>query len=246
MALIHFDPFTLEILWHRLITTVDEMAAILVRTSFSTVVGAANDFGCEVMDADGRSLAHATRSMPVFNRTLPNVTRAVIEKFGKEGLRPGDVFIANDPWLNAGHHPDIAVMTPFFRGGRLMGIAGSIAHVTDLGGVLDSNIVREAYEEGLLIPIARLYDEGRLNEVVMDFIAGNVRVPEMVIGDIHAQVASNQAGGEKILALMHEYDLDDLKPLATEIQSRSEVDAKCHPGGARCGVSLAGVHGRVR
>ncbi|MGQ0567991.1 MAG: hydantoinase B/oxoprolinase family protein [Armatimonadota bacterium] len=224
MAIVtRFDPVTLEILWHRLITIVDEMAAVLVRTSFSTVVGAANDFGCEIMDADGRSLAHATRSMPVFNRTLPNVTRAVIAKFSPNGLRPGDVFIANDPWLNAGHHPDIAVMTPFFRQGRLMGIAASIAHVTDLGGALDANTVREAYEEGLLIPVARLYEEGCLNTIVEEFVAANVRVPEMVLGDIHAQVASNQAGGEKILALMDEYGFDDLKPLATEIQTRSEA-----------------------
>ncbi|HYU19229.1 MAG TPA: hydantoinase B/oxoprolinase family protein, partial [Chloroflexota bacterium] len=77
-----FDPLSLEILWNRLITTADEMATILIQTSFSTVVGAANDFGCEIMDARGRSLSHATRSMPVFNRTLPAVTRAFIDKFG--------------------------------------------------------------------------------------------------------------------------------------------------------------------
>ena len=131
-----FDPLTLEILWQRLITVVDEMATILVRTSFSTVVGAANDFGCEIMDAEGRSLAHATRSMPVFNRTLPNVTQAVVEKFGRDNLRPGDVFIANDPWLNAGHHPDVAIMTPFFRNGQLMGFAANIAHLAGFGGRL--------------------------------------------------------------------------------------------------------------
>ena len=218
-----FDPLTLEILWQRLITAVDEMASILVRTSFSTVVGAANDFGCEIMDADGRSLAHATRSMPVFNRTLPNVARAVLEKYGRDSLQPGDVFIANDPWLNAGHHPDVAIVTPFFRQGDLMGFAASIAHLADLGGTLDSNHAREAYEEGLLIPMAHLFDQGRLNEVIIDFIAGNVRVPEMVIGDIHAQVSANQAGGEKIVALMAEYRLEDLQPLASEIQARSEA-----------------------
>ena len=218
-----FDPLTLEILWQRLITVVDEMATILVRTSFSTVVGAANDFGCEIMDANGSSLAHATRSMPVFNRTLPNVTQAVVDKFGRANIRPGDVFIANDPWLNAGHHPDVAIMTPFFRDDRLMGFAANIAHLADLGGTLDSNQAREAYEEGLLIPLARLYDQGQLNEVVIDFIAGNVRVPEMVIGDIYAQVTSNQAGSEKVLALMEEYALADLQPLASEIQARSEA-----------------------
>ncbi|MCZ7570582.1 MAG: hydantoinase B/oxoprolinase family protein [Ardenticatenaceae bacterium] len=237
-----FDALTLEILWSRLITIVDEMAAILVRTSFSTVVGAANDFGCEVMDAGGRSLAHATRSMPVFNRTLPNVTRAVLAKFGRAGLRPGDVFIANDPWLNAGHHPDLAVMTPFFRDGRLMGIAASIAHVADLGGALDSNTVREAYEEGLLIPMTRLYAEGRLNEDVIDFIAANIRVPEMTIGDIHAQVAANQAGGEKILALMEEYELAELAPLASEIQARSEAAMRQAIGGVPDGEYRSRVY----
>ena len=218
-----FDPLTLEILWHRLITIVDEMASILIRTSFSTIVGAANDFGCEIMDAKGHSLAHATRSMPVFNRTLPHVTQAIITKFGSEGLRPGDVFIGNDPWLSAGHHPDVAVVTPFFQQERLMGFAASIAHVADIGGLLDSNLAHEAYEEGLLIPLTRLYDQGQLNETIFDFVSANIRVPDMVIGDIHAQVTANQAGGEKALTLMAEYQLAELQPLADAIQNRSEI-----------------------
>lgn len=216
-----FDPITLEILWHRLIAVVDEMAAVLVRTSFSTVVGAANDFGCEIMDAEGRSLAHATRSMPVFNRTLPHVTRAVLARYGSD-IRPGDVYITNDPWLNAGHHPDIAVMVPFFRYGRLVGVTASIAHVTDIGGTLDTDHAREAYEEGLLIPIVRLYRGGELQEVVTDFIASNVRAPEMVVGDVHAEVAACQAGADKILELLNEYELPDLSNLAATIQNRSE------------------------
>ena len=137
-----FDPLTLEILWNRLIATADEMAAILVRTSFSTVVGAANDFGCEIMDADGRSLGHATRSMPVFNRTMPNVTREIIKKYGRDNMRPGDVYITNDPWMAAGHGYDIAVVTPFFRDGRVVGFTGSIANVSDIGGVLNDNLAR--------------------------------------------------------------------------------------------------------
>jgi N-methylhydantoinase B/oxoprolinase/acetone carboxylase alpha subunit len=217
------DAVTLEILWQRLITIADEMAAVVVRTSFSTVVGAANDFGCEVMDAGGRSLAHATRSMPAFNRTMPNVTRALLEKFGSDAIRPGDVFIANDPWLNASHHPDIAIITPFFRQGRLMGFTGSIAHVADFGGALDGNQVREVYEEGLLVPMTWLYRQGQLHELVLEFIAANVRASEAVIGDIHALVAANQAGAEKLVALMDEYSLDNLTPVASEIQHRGEV-----------------------
>ncbi len=223
MASTHFDPLTLEILWQRLVTIADETATVLARTAFSAVVGAANDSGCVIMDADGRAIAHASRSLPLFNRTLPNATRAIIHKFGEDGLRPGDVFIANDPWLNAGHQPDIAVMTPFFYDKRLAGIVGTIVHVADVGGTLDNNNVREVYEEGLIIPMARLYEEGQLNRLVLDFITANVRVPETVIGDIDAQVSANKTGGEKCLALMEEYALDDLQPLADEIFDRSEA-----------------------
>src|SRR5512144_2594081 len=124
-----FDPLTLEILWSRLVSLVDEMAVTLLRTSFSTVIGAANDFGCELMDSQGHGLAHATRSMPVFNQTLPHVTENLIAKYGEDGIRPGDVFITNDPWLCAGHQPDIAVILPFFKDGNRVGFAGSIGHM---------------------------------------------------------------------------------------------------------------------
>jgi N-methylhydantoinase B/oxoprolinase/acetone carboxylase alpha subunit len=218
-----FDPLTLEILWNRLIATADEMAAILVRTSFSTVVGAANDFGCEIMDADGRSLGHATRSMPVFNRTMPNVTREIIKRYGRESMRPGDVYITNDPWMAAGHGYDVAVVTPFFRDGRVVGFTGSIANVSDIGGVLNDNLAREAYEEGLFIPLAHFFKEGQLNELIVDFVRWNVRVPDMVIGDLYAEAAANEVGAQKVLALLDEYGLDDLQALGSEIQRRTDA-----------------------
>lgn len=218
-----FDALTLEILWSRLISLVDEMAVTMLRTSFSTVIGAANDFGCELLDSRGRGLAHATRSMPVFNQTLPYVTRFFIEKYGEEGIRPGDIFITNDPWLCAGHQPDIAVILPFFRNGRRIGFTGSIGHMADIGGALDSNAVHEVYEEGLFIPPTRLYAEGQVVDAVLDFVRSNVRVPDMVIGDIHAQVSAAEVGATKALALIEEYNLDGLDGLADEIHARSEV-----------------------
>ncbi len=218
-----FDALTLEILWNRLISLVDEMAATLLRTSFSTVIGAANDFGCELLDANGRGLAHATRSMPVFNQILPQLTQRIITKYGDEGIRAGDIFITNNPWICVGHYPDIAVILPFFRGDKRIGFAASIAHMADIGGALDNNRVHEVYEEGLMIPLTRLYEQGKPIEVVYDFVRANVRVPEMVIGDIHAQVSSAQVGAQKTLALLDEYDMDSLEALAAEIHRRSEV-----------------------
>lgn len=217
-----FDPLTLEILWSRLISLVDEMAATLLRTSFSTVIGAANDFGCELMDSQGHGLAHATRSMPVFNQTLPHVTEQLIQKYGDDGIRPGDVFITNDPWLCAGHQPDIAVILPFFKDGKRVGFAGSIGHMADIGGALDSNHVYEVYEEGLFIPLTRLYDRGNLVPVVLDMVHANVRVPDMVTGDIHAEVSAAQVGAQKTLALLDEYRMGGLDTLSEEIARRSE------------------------
>lgn len=217
-----FDALTLEILWNRLISLVDEMAVTLLRTSFSTVIGAANDFGCELMDSHGHGLAHATRSMPVFNQTLPYVTQNLITKYGDEGIRPGDVFITNDPWLCAGHQPDIAVILPFFKDGQRVGFAGSIGHMADIGGALDSNRVYEFYEEGLFIPLTRLYDRGSLVEVVLEMLHANVRVPDMVVGDVHAQVSAAQVGAQRALALLAEYQMAGLDGLATEIARRSE------------------------
>lgn len=216
------DPLTLEILWQRLITVADQMSTTLARTAFSSTITASNDYGCVLIDAEGHCIAHAHRSLPIFNRTMPYTCRIVRERFGRENIRPGDVFISNDPWQNAGHHPDITVITPIFKGGKLVGFAASIAHHADVGGSIDTNRVTDSFEEGLLIPLVHLYREGEINQTVLEFVSANVRLPTAVIGDIHAQAAANQTGAERCLALLDEYDLPDLDAVSTAIQDRSE------------------------
>ena len=222
MAKDGFDALTLEILWQRLITVADQMSTTLARTAFSTTITASNDYGCVLIDADGQCVAHAQRSLPIFNRTMPYTTGLILSRFGRQNIRPGDVFISNDPWENAGHNPDITVITPFFKDGALVGFAASIAHHADVGGAVDTNQVRDSYEEGLLIPLVKLYGAGEINRTVLDFIEANVRLPTAVVGDIHAQVAANQTGAERCLALLAEYGLPDLRALAAEIHQRSE------------------------
>src|SRR5262249_14529162 len=99
------DPFALEVMWGRLVTIADEMQAVLRRTAFSTIVGAANDLGCEIMDSRGWSVAHATTSNPTFNRTLPHFVQHLLRNIDPASLRPGDVICSNDPWLLCGHLP---------------------------------------------------------------------------------------------------------------------------------------------
>ncbi len=216
------DPITLEVVWGRLVTVADEMQTVLRRTAFSTLVSAANDLGCEIMDARAWSVAHAVTSNPTFNLTLPGVAKALLEVFPADTLEEGDVLFTNDPWIGAGHLPDVAVVTPFFKNGEVVGFAGSIAHVTDIGGLLNQSQARSLYEEGVHFPPMKLYDAGVRNEAVVATLRGSVRAPEMVIGDISAIVTANAVAARHAVDLLDEYGLDDLRQLSDAVQSRAE------------------------
>ncbi|HKX16811.1 MAG TPA: hydantoinase B/oxoprolinase family protein [bacterium] len=217
-----FDPISLEIMWSRLINITEECWITILRTAFSTIIGEAQDFGCEILDADAESIAHSPRSMPVFNLSLPLAVRYMLSAFPKETLRDGDVLITNDPWMCAGHLYDFGVVTPVFRRGRVCALIGSIAHASDIGGTRDSLNAREIYDEGLQVPPLKLYRAGELNDDLMAMIGANVRRPEMVVGDIQAQVSSNRIGADRLLAFMDEYGLESLAALAHTVQARAE------------------------
>ncbi len=218
-----FDPVSLEIMWSRLINITEECWVTIWRTAFSTIIGEAQDFGCELLDARANSIAHSPRSMPVFNLTLPQAVKALFESFPPDDLVEGDVLMTNDPWVCAGHLFDLAVVTPVFRGGVLVGLVGSIGHCSDIGGTKDSGRAREVYEEGLQIPPLKLYRAGRLNTDLAEMIRHNVRRPQMVFGDIQAQVSSNRVGTQRLIEFMDEYELVTLEPLAQEVQQRAEA-----------------------
>ena len=120
-----WNQIGLEIMWSRLVNVVDEMWLTVCRTAFSLIISEAQDFACELLDANGETLAHSPRAMPVFNLCLPRTVKALLAKFPPATLRPGDVLVTNDPWLCAGHLFDIAVLTPVFRAGRLVGLVGT-------------------------------------------------------------------------------------------------------------------------
>lgn len=218
-----FDPVSLEIMWQRVISIVEECWVTIWRTSFSVVVGEALDFGCEILDPEGNVLAHPLRSMPAFNNALPNCARACLAEYPLETLKPGDVLITNDPWLCAGHLFDVTVITPVFHpNGKVVALMGAVANVADIGGTRARHTPREVYEEGLFIPPMKLYDEGEPNRDLVRIIENNVRLAPMVMGDIHAMVAANSLGADRVLAFMQEYELSDLVSLTQEVQSRTE------------------------
>lgn len=218
-----YDPITLEILWSRLVAIVDETAATLVRTSFSTVVRESNDYCCILLDAEGNSLAQSTLSIPSFISTLPLTVKEFLKAYPAERLEPGDVLLTNDPWLGTGHLNDINMGMPVFHKGKLIAFAASVAHAPDIGGKLRSPDNRELFEEGIRIPVCMWMRAGKPNQDVWDFIASNVRVPDLVIGDLRAQLAANEMAAKRLIQLVEEQSIDDVGELARTIQSISEA-----------------------
>jgi 5-oxoprolinase (ATP-hydrolysing) len=222
VARIESDPISLEIMWSRLVTVVDEMWLTVIRTAFSLIISEAQDFACELLDANGEPLVHSPRAMPVFNLCLPRAVKALLAKFPPATLVPGDVLVTNDPWLCAGHLFDIAVLTPVFREGRLVGLVGTVGHVSDIGGTKDSLKAREIFEEGIQIPPMKLFRAGVPNDDIFTLLGENVRNPAQVLGDVHSFVAANAVGAERLSAFMDEYGIHNLEALAEVLQGRSE------------------------
>ena len=218
-----FDAVELELLWRRLISLVDEAAAALVRTSFSTLVRESYDFSCVVTDAAGQSLVQATESIPSFIGTLPETVKHFIRLFPVETLQPGDVLITNDIWLGTGHLPDITVAKPIFRDGRVVAFSASTAHAPDIGGKIRSPEPREVFEEGLQIPPMKLMRAGAVDETLVAIIRKNVRTPEQTMGDLWAQVVALDLMEERLHVLMEQAGLHDLTDLAAEIHRRCET-----------------------
>ena len=165
-----FDSISLSILWSRLISIVDEAGTTLQRTSFSTVTRESADFAVVLMDTKGQSVAQSSVSVPSFLGVLPFLMKSLLKDyFPLDSWKEGDVVITNDPWLCAGHKPDIGIVSPIFspptpeggdfQGRKLIGFIGCIAHSPDIGGVLWGAGARDFYEEGLYIPPTKLYTE---------------------------------------------------------------------------------------
>ncbi|WP_108659791.1 hydantoinase B/oxoprolinase family protein [Acuticoccus kandeliae] len=222
MAETQFDPVDLSILWDRLCSITDEGATALIRTSFSTLVREGFDLSVLIFDADGRMIAQSKKCIPVFIGTAPVTLSHMLKKYGGK-LVSGDVVISNDPQIGTGHMYDLAVMRPIFRDGTVAGYAMSITHLPDIGGMGFSVSAREIYHEGLRLPILKLVKAGVIDEDVIELIRLNVRVPDQVMGDIHASVASTTVVARHVLDFMEEYDLASLTPLADEILRQTEA-----------------------
>ncbi len=216
-----FDPVKLEVCWNRLISVASEQAAAMVNSSFSAVLGEMEDLSAGVFDANGVMMAQSVQGAPGHLGSLSAGVKAFLQMFRPKDLRPGDVLITNDPWLVSGHKHDITVVTPIFHRRRVVGFAASNCHTVDIGGRIFSAAAVEVYEEGLLIPRMKLFDAGRRNETLFRILQENVRSPELVLGDLMAQVSANETAVRRVVDFLDEQRLTSLDPLSKAINSRT-------------------------
>jgi N-methylhydantoinase B len=218
-----FDPIRLQVIWSRLISVADEIAITLERTAFSLIVRDNQDYACALYDARGMMLAQSNQCTPGQAGSTPTVIGEMLATYPADMLEDGDILICNDPWVGAGHAPDVFIATPVFHRGELAGFACTCAHHADMGGRLGATDAREVYEEGVIIPVSKLWRAGVRNDELYRLLARNVRMSEKVLGDISAQIAANRVGGKGIVALMDDFGLDSLEALADQIADTTEA-----------------------
>ena len=217
-----FDSIELEVLWQSLIATVNEQARALQRSAFSPIVREAGDLANAVFDQRGRMVAQAVTGTPGHINSLARAAGAMLEQYPPNTLIEGDVLITNDPYKTAGQLLDVTVLYPAFRNGKVIAFFGSTIHHTDVGGYGIGAGGRDVFEEGLWIPILKLMKAGERNDDIWRFILSNVRQPDHMAGDLHAQMASGEVGAQRLRALCDQHDLSDIEELADEIITRSE------------------------
>lgn len=198
-----------QIIWDRLIAIVEEQAQTIIRTAFGTAAREAGDVSAGVFSPEGKMLAQAITGTPGHVNSVANSIPFFIKEFPIETMQPGDVYITNDPWKSTGHLYDITVVSPVFYQNKVICLVASNTHVVDIGGMGVGPDATQIYQEGLFIPIVKLYDAGQPTNVKL-FIEANVRFPLQTIGDVDALVASNEVASQNLQAICKEYDLPDL------------------------------------
>ncbi len=216
------DPVTLTMWWNKLITIVDEAQATLLRTAFSRIVTDAWDFSCALFDTKGRMIAQGRHGLPQFTGCMSFAVPDFLAAFPPETLQPGDSLITTDPWIGASQINDVFFLTPIFRGGEIVAYAMNVSHSPDVGGRLLSADSKEVFEEGFRLPVIKLYQGGEPNADLFRIIKMNVRVPDIVIGDLEAQLAANVITERRVQEFMDANRLDRLDDLFEEIWSRSD------------------------
>ena len=212
---------SLQVMWNRLISVVEEQAQALVRTAFSTSVREAGDLSAGVYDLQGQLLAQAVTGTPGHVNAMADAVGHFIRRIGRANILEGDIYITNDPWEGTGHLHDITMVTPSFHNGALVGFFACTAHIVDIGGRGFGADAASVYEEGLYIPIMKFAERGSVDQTLIHIVRGNVREPDQLIGDMYALATCNEIGHRRLIDMLQEFGMDDLEEIANFILENS-------------------------
>jgi len=202
------DPVTLEVVNNAMVGVAEQMAATILRSSYSTVIREMLDYSTAVFDLEGRIIAQSCR-IPIHLNSMSRSLGTILDSaFPIAAWNPGDIIVTNDPYQGGQHLPDVQTFLPVFAGGEPVAICGTLGHHLDVGGMRPGSYAGDAteiYQEGLRIPPIKLFEGGVIDERLFAMIAANIRQPEMTIGDLRAQTAALEIGRDGVLELIARY-----------------------------------------
>ncbi len=222
-----FDPVRLELIKNAIGSVVDEMLLTVVRIAYSSIMKDTMDLSSAFCDREGRMIAQGL-SLPLHLGSIPDAMEAVQAEYG-DAIAEGDVYILNDPYHGGMHLPDIFMFKPVFVDGDLFGYAVLVAHHNDMGGRVPGSSAAdstEIFQEGLRIPVVKLYDRGAANDTLYKLLGLNVRQPEVVLGDVRAQLAACDIGERGMQDLAARYGIAELERSFDALLDYSERGAR--------------------
>lgn len=222
------DPVTLAILNGRLEQIADEMDATLFRSAFNPIIAEAHDASHGIYDAlSGDTLVQGKSGLPIFVGVMAFAVKAVIEKAEAcGGAKEGDVWIFNDPYEGGTHLSDFRLIKPVFRNGQLVCYLASVGHWHDVGGNVPGNYnpaATECFQEGMLIPPVKLYDQGEYRQDIVDILSANSRLPLSLYGDLNAQINALELGEKRMSSLLDDYGEATIASALAELKTRAAL-----------------------
>ncbi len=212
------DPITVEVIGNAFSSLVEEMGMALIRAAYSANIKERRDCSTALFDASGQTLAQAEH-IPIHLGSLLGIVEAIGRRYSRAEIRPGDVFVGNDPYSGGGTHlPDIVLASPIFYEGRIVAYAANLAHHSDFVDRSHAHI----YQEGLRIPPVKLYSQDRLQEDILEVILANCQVPKERLGDLRAQYAANRLGITRFQGLCDKYGLNVVLAAAEKLLDYGE------------------------
>ena len=219
------DPITLEVVRNKLDGIANEMQLTLVRSAFSAIVKEGLDASAALFTLQGETLAQAL-AVPIHLGALVPMVGRLIHDVPLETMRAGDIWILNDTYMGGTHLPDIAIMMPVFAGGEPVAISAAMTHHQDVGGMAPGSTptnATEIFQEGIRIPLLKFFDQGTPNETLVAMLRRNVRLPDILMGDINAQVAACHIGARRLAELAAAQGTETLRSIIAELLDRAET-----------------------